>query len=599
MKKIATVWITTVFILLFTSTTAVFASGIPTKMPVWQENLLISANKLSNPSTNMLFIDARSGDSAKAFIPNSIRINWSKFYAGQTLKPQSEISTLLGSYGISGKEEIVIYDDGAGKGSASMVFWLLDMSGHPNVKILNGGWQAYVGVGLKTDQKLMRLKSAGFNMTAKPQAVMNMKDMLTHYGDDNLSIVDPRSDEEYIGWKLHGEKRGGHIRTAVNFSPLWAYEKNGTVKNADVLRTLLFQKGLTPEKKFLVYSNLDARGTDMYFLLRLMGYQNVAHLGFSYNVWAETARLPVSGAPNYQALVSPQWVNQLITTGKAPTYNNKKFVVLEASWGTLENAAKEYKISHIPGAIHFDTDTFEDEKNYWDLFAFDELAARFAKEGIDKETTVVVYSHEPSPIAASISFWALKYAGVDVRLLNGNFERWVSLGLPVETKINHPSPVAAFGLSKPANPQYTVSTEQAKEILANPDGRMVSIRSWPEYTGEVSRHAYIKAKGEIDGSYWGRAGFGENKSDLSFYTDLDGSYRSYTEVEKMWLDLDIRPNNQVAFYCGTGSRGSTGWFFSHLMGWPRSAVYDSGWYGWSEGKEVSPNPSQRLQELAK
>lgn len=562
----------------------------------WKSDLLVRPDQLSaSPAT--LLIDARRENPTNRFIPNSIQIDWKKFYSKQTLKPQSEIAGLLGSYGITGNERVVVYDDGPGKGDASMIFWLLDAAGHPNVSILQGGWAAYNNAGLKTTDKAAQRQAASFRKAPNAQAVATLTDMLTHYGDYNLSIIDPRSGEEFNGWALHNEKRGGHIRTAVRFNPEWVYETNGTLKSEDAIRTLMMQKGLTPEKRFMIYSNLDARGTDMYFLLRLAGYKNVAHSGFTYNLWADTPELPVSSAPNYQALVSPEWVNQLITTGKAPTFTNKKFLVLETSWGTLENAAKEYKVSHIPGAVHLDTDTYEDERHYWDLFPFDELAPRLAKAGINKDTTVIVYSHETTPIAATNTFWALKYAGIDVRLLNGNFSRWVSRGLPVEEKINYPVARDSLGLSAPENPQYATSTPQAKQILKDPNGRLVSIRSWQEYTGEVSRHSYIKAKGEIAGSYWGRAGFGENKSDLSFYFNPDGTYRSYVEVEKMWLDLDIRPNNRVAFYCGTGSRGSTGWFYSYLMGWPQSSLYDSGWFGWTEGKEQSPNPSQRLHDL--
>ena len=96
------------------------------------------------------------------------------------------------------------------------------------------------------------------------------------------------------------------------------------------------------------------------------------------------------------------------------------------------------------------------------------------------------------------------------------------------------------------------------------------------------------------GTYWGRAGFGKNTSNLTFYIDEDGSYRSYTEVAKMWSDLDVLPSHKVAFSCGTGPRASTGWFFSYLMGWPDTALFDSGWLGWSEGKPQSPRPSQNI-----
>ncbi|WP_227625940.1 rhodanese-like domain-containing protein [Geofilum rubicundum] len=37
----------------------------------------------------------------------------------------------------------------------------------------------------------------------------------------------------------------------------------------------------------------------------------------------------------------------------------------------------------------------------------------------------------------------------------------------------------------------------------------------------------------------------------------------------------------MAFYCGTGWRGSEAWFNAWLMGWPKVSVYDGGWFEWS------------------
>ena len=75
-----------------------------------------------------------------------------------------------------------------------------------------------------------------------------------------------------------------------------------------------------------------------------------------------------------------------------------------------------------------DSDTIEDKDRYWDLAAPDMLFPRLAEKGIDIDTTVILYGHGAT-IGASFTFWALKTAGVkDVRLLNGNFERWVSKG---------------------------------------------------------------------------------------------------------------------------------------------------------------------------
>ena len=56
----------------------------------------------------------------------------------------------------------------------------------------------------------------------------------------------------------------------------------------------------------------------------------------------------------------------------------------------------------------------------------------------------------------------------------------------------------------------------------------------------------------------------------------------YHEIEGNWQDAGITPDRQVAFYCGTGWRASETFFYAHLMGWERVAVYDGGWHEWSQ-----------------
>jgi thiosulfate/3-mercaptopyruvate sulfurtransferase len=44
----------------------------------------------------------------------------------------------------------------------------------------------------------------------------------------------------------------------------------------------------------------------------------------------------------------------------------------------------------------------------------------------------------------------------------------------------------------------------------------------------------------------------------------------------------------VAFYCGTGWRASETWFYAFLQDWPRIAVYDGGWFEWSQDPVNNP-----------
>lgn len=564
--------------------------------PEWQSRMTTTADQLALEPASAVILDA-SAEKKDTCIPGAIKIDWKDFYTPEhALRPAEERKALFASLGLTGNERVIIYDGGPQDGGASVIFWLLDSAGHDNVSILQGGWPAYQRAGLPPAHQYGKKDPASFAAAAREARAPRIPDVMEFFGDYDLRILDPRSDEEYLGWALHGENRGGHIRGAINFAPDWAYTPAGTLKPEHVIRELALQKGLSPEKHFLVYSNWDTRGAQLYYLLRLLGYERVDHAAFTFNDWTAIDVLPVSSAKNWKSLVSPQWIDQLIRTGDAPTFKGGKFAVYEVDWSDVKDA-KAYQAGHIPASFHLNTFTVENKDNFYDIHPTKLLFEKLASQGIDKDTTVILYGMGTQSIAATNVFWVLTMAGVeDVRLMNGNFERWRALGLPVETKVNLPKAVPSFGRTDLAHPEYMVSTEEAKKILADPNGRLASVRSWEEHSGKVVRHHYIKAKGEPYGACWARAGFGNNKSDLSFYKDVDGSYRSYTEVAHMWVDLDLFPHNRVAFLCGTGPRATTAWFFSYLMGWPNSAVYDSGWYGWSQGQEVSPNPAQNIWE---
>ncbi len=66
--------------------------------------------------------------------------------------------------------------------------------------------------------------------------------------------------------------------------------------------------------------------------------------------------------------------------------------------------------------------------------------------GITADTTVIVYSNDPS-FGARL-WWILKYAGLnDVRLLNGGYAQWIANGFAGETDINYPVARCVFGFN--------------------------------------------------------------------------------------------------------------------------------------------------------
>jgi molybdopterin synthase sulfurtransferase len=295
---------------------------------------------------------------------------------------------------------------------------------------------------------------------------------------------------------------------------------------------------------------------------------------YTYDVkaWAANKDLPMESYPNYKMLVPPSAVNDIMKNNN----NGKPYKIFEASWGT---EAKDYKAGHIPGAVHIDTDEIE-EGPVWNRLKDPELEKFALKNGITKDTTVVLYGSDS--MASFRVAVILKYMGVnDVRVLNGGFASWKNAGYQIETKVNSKQAVASFGTTVPANPNFIVDIPEAKKILADnhKSSYLVDIRSWNEFIGKTSGYDYIKPKGRPAGSIWGHAGSDANH--LEDFRNIDNTMRNGNEILAMWKKSGIDPTKQLTFYCGTGWRASEVLFYADVMGLKHIAEYDGGWNEWS------------------
>src|SRR4051812_23104107 len=104
-------------------------------------------------------------------------------------------------------------------------------------------------------------------------------------------------------------------------------------------------------------------------------------------------------------------------------------------------ALDEYEASHIPGSVFVDwtTDiTDPDAAVKAQIAPPARFAAAMAERGIGDNTDVVIVDHSGGHFATRL-WWALKYYGHDrAAVLDGGFNHWLSLGLPVTNDLSHP-----------------------------------------------------------------------------------------------------------------------------------------------------------------
>lgn len=383
----------------------------------------------------------------------------------------------------------------------------------------------------------------------------------------NTVIVDTRDDSVYNGFKEKGADRGGHVPKAVQFTTEWLDKIQ-----ADKFESFAVDKGLTKDKTLVFYDIDPVRTERVAAAFASHGYKvNVFNQFVDYTK-DKSNRL--ESFPKYQLLVSPTWVKDVLDGKRAETYKGGPVKVFHVAWGDIAQA-DGYKV-HVPGAFHFNTDWIENGP-IWNLSDPSVILANLLKQGITKDTTVILYAEHPMP--AFRVLWALYWAGVeDIRIMNGGMEAWCRHKYPIETKVNTPQPVSTFGTTIPSHPEVDIATAREAYEAQKHGTKLVSIRSWDEYVGNVSGYDYIPRAGEPAGAIWGFGGTDPNNS-AAFY-DPDGTLRNPYEIFNLWKGQGLHKGDSLAFYCGTGWGAAIPWLITKMAGWPNTKVFDGGWNDW-------------------
>lgn len=409
---------------------------------------------------------------------------------------------------------------------------------------------------------------------------LSTKNMMNLLDQAGVTIVDVRPIDAYNGWKLQNEVRGGHIKGARSLPVKWA----GYMDWIEIVR----HKQISPENHIVVYGYTTDQSFTVAKLFKKAGYQDVSIYNGFINEWTADEKLPMEKLDRYRHLVYPQWIKTILDGGTPPEHDGRKTVICHAHYRN-RNA---YLTGHIPGAIDIDTLALEAPET-WNRRSSSELKLALEQHGITADTTVILYGRYMDPdnddefpgsaaghIGAIRCAFIMMYAGVkDVRILNGGFQSWKDAGFEIST-LDEPKKIESeFGQIIPGNPALAVDVPEAKAMIQSSDSELVCVRSYPEYIGEVSGYNYIKPKGRIPGTVFGNCG--TDAYHMENYRNVDHTIREFHETATIWNDFGITPDKHLAFYCGTGWRGSEAWINAWLMGWPRVSVFDGGWFEWS------------------
>ncbi len=239
---------------------------------------------------------------ADAFIPGAVHMEWQLFQQSDLSRGLGGIfvgadraQEILGRSGIVPTDTVVLYDaekrDGAA--TSSYVFWVMDLLGHENVKVLERGFEAWQEAGYKTvpapaEPKPLLYQVPAEKLRLERWATGNF--IQNRLGDPFYQILDVRSEPEYLGTAVNSGLDGralkpGHIPTAFNidYTLNWNDPKTKTIKPYAKLRELY--AGLDSNRAVITYCHSGRRGSFTYFILRTMGMEAVSLYEASWFEW--------------------------------------------------------------------------------------------------------------------------------------------------------------------------------------------------------------------------------------------------------------------------------------------------------------------------
>jgi thiosulfate/3-mercaptopyruvate sulfurtransferase len=197
--------------------------------------------------------------------------------------------------GVGNARPVVVYDGSSGL-SAARCWWLLRYFGHPDVRVLDGGYRSWVRAGGAVEDGEPRVAAGDFAASPGHMPVLDAREAAVLARDGVL--LDARAPERFRGEKEPVDPVAGHIPGAVNVptsSNLVSAGRPGAgeFRTAEQLAARYAQAGVGGDRQVGVYCGSGVTAAHDVLALAVLGRTAALYPG-SWSEWVTDPGRPVA-----------------------------------------------------------------------------------------------------------------------------------------------------------------------------------------------------------------------------------------------------------------------------------------------------------------
>ncbi len=279
--------------------------SIPYAHPEYLVSTQWLADHLNDPKIRIVESDEDILLYDQGHIPGAVMIDWQQDLNDRVRRDylgKEGFEKLLSSKGIANDTVVVFYGDKS-NWWACYAFWVFQLFGHTNAKILNGGRKKWIDEGRPLSKETPSYPATTYKAQERADyKIRAFRDQVLAHVNAQAPLVDVRSPKEYTGELLHmeaypqeGALRGGHIPGAKNIPWARAVNDDGTFKSVEELKQIYeVENGFTPDQNIIAYCRIGERSSHTWFVLTyLLGYPNVRNYDGSWTEWGNLVGVPI------------------------------------------------------------------------------------------------------------------------------------------------------------------------------------------------------------------------------------------------------------------------------------------------------------------